>query len=87
MYKIFYSAQAIKNYSKLTEDMRKQVDKKMLAIAKVPFEKNNNIKPLQGRKHCYRLRIGDWRIIYELIQNELKIIIITIGHRKEVYKT
>jgi mRNA interferase RelE/StbE len=86
MYKILYSAQAIKSYSKLTEDIRKQIDKKMLTIAKNPYEKNNNIKPIQGRKHCYRLRISDWRIVYELVQNELKIIIITIGHRKEVYK-
>ncbi len=87
MYKILYSTQAIRSYIKLSDDVREQIDKKMLTIAKNPYEKNNNIKSIQGRKHCYRLRMGDFRIIYELVQKELKILIINIGHRKEVYKS
>lgn len=87
MYTISYSAKAIKIYVKLAVDMRKQIDKKMLQIAQNPYEKYNNIKSIQGRKHCYRFRLGDWRLVYEIVQGELKIIVINIGHRKEVYRS
>jgi mRNA-degrading endonuclease RelE of RelBE toxin-antitoxin system len=35
---------------------------------------------------CYRLRIGDWRIIYEIANQTLKIYVIMIGQRKDVYR-
>jgi len=42
-------------------------------------------KPLTGKlKGLWRLRVGDWRIIYEIAGS--KVIIYTIGNRKDVYK-
>ena len=44
-------------------------------------------KPLQGDKHhCYSLRSGDYRIIYEIYLTEKTIHIIRVGHRREVYR-
>ena len=42
-------------------------------------------KKLKGRDG-YRIRIGNYRIIYNIFENELIIDIITLGHRKDVYK-
>jgi mRNA interferase RelE/StbE len=33
-----------------------------------------------------RLRVGDYRVIYEVIEGELIILVIRVGHRKEVYR-
>lgn len=33
-----------------------------------------------------RLRIGDYRVIYEVIHNELTILVVRIGHRREIYR-
>jgi len=86
MYKIEFSTQAARTYRRLPGFIRQQVDAKLLLLAKAPYSKNNNIKPIQGAARCYRLRIGDLRVIYEIINEILKIYVIKIGHRKEVYR-
>lgn len=37
-------------------------------------------------KDAWRIRVGDYRIIYEIDDNKLNILIITLGHRKEIYR-
>jgi mRNA interferase RelE/StbE len=43
-------------------------------------------KKLSGRD-AWRIRVGDYRVIYEITDFELVILIVHIGHRSEVYKT
>lgn len=43
------------------------------------------VKKLQGHD-LYRLRVGDYRIIYAIQDSELLILVATIGHRKDVYR-
>lgn len=45
----------------------------------------SGIKKLQGHE-LYRLRVGDYRIIYAIQDQELLILVATIGHRKDVYR-
>lgn len=37
-------------------------------------------------KDYYRIRQGDYRIVYEIVENRLIIIIIKVGHRREIYR-
>lgn len=54
------------------------------------LEKNpqpNGVEPLQGSdKGLYRIRQGDYRIVYSILDNKLLILVVRIVHRKEVYK-
>lgn len=60
------------------------VDKALLAIKKEPCS-GRNIKKLSGVKiGVWRLRIGDWRIRYDVIGLEIRLHI--IRHRKDVYR-
>ncbi len=38
-----------------------------------------------GSAHTYRIRVGDYRIVYTVIAQELAIDVIRVGHRKEIY--
>ena len=44
------------------------------------------VKKLAGVEHTYRLRVGDYRLIYSVFGARLVIEIIRVGHRKDVYR-
>lgn len=44
------------------------------------------VKKLKGAEELYRLRVGDYRVIYAIEENELLIIVVNTGHRREVYR-
>ena len=44
-----------------------------------------DVKKLKGRD-AWRIRVGDYRVIYEIHDRVLKILVITVGHRREVYR-
>jgi mRNA interferase RelE/StbE len=46
-----------------------------------------HVKKLVGYQDRYRLRVGDYRIIYDIADGELVILIIGVGHRREIYRT
>ena len=43
-----------------------------------------DVKKLKGRA-AWRIRVGDYRVIYEIQDRQLQILVITIGHRREIY--
>ena len=44
-----------------------------------------DVKKLKGRD-AWRIRVGDYRVIYEIYDRVLRILVITVGHRREVYR-
>ena len=55
-------------------------------IRKLAFDTMpQNSKKLRGR-NAWRLRIGRYRIIYDIINNELVVLVLDINHRKDIYK-
>ncbi len=44
-----------------------------------------DVKKLTGRD-AWRIRVGDYRVIYEIHDRILQIIVITVGHRREIYR-
>lgn len=83
MYQIEFTTKSIKNLKKIDTKYQKIILGKLELLAKDPINANN-VKPLIGTAY-YRLRVADYRIIYELQQNELLILVIDINHRKDIY--
>lgn len=57
--------------------------KKIAELSDNPYP--HGTKLLKGENRYFRLRQGDYRIVYEVIAEEHKIVIIKIGHRREIY--
>jgi len=53
-------------------------------IAKLPYAKD--VKKMVGYANRYRLRVGDFRVIYEIHNDVLLIIVLEIGNRGDIYK-
>lgn len=82
-YSINYSKKVGKEISDLPKSAYKKIIAAILNLRKDPFP--INCKKLKGQKDYYRVRVGDYRIIYIIENQILTITIIKIGHRSEVY--
>ena len=82
MYKIIFDRKALNFFKKLDKPVCERIGKKIEAL-----KENHELGiPLLGNlSGLWKLRIGDYRVIYKIFNNELVILIIKIGHRKNVY--
>jgi mRNA interferase RelE/StbE len=86
LYKVEFLPEAIKELSSLDRPIQRIVKEKIDLLSTNPAVLKNNIKALQGaHSGKFRLRVGNYRIIYRIENEIITIIIIRIGHRKEVY--
>ena len=84
MYRVEYTRNAEKELNRLPTRIRNTIEAKIAMVAKNPYAPNNNIKVLAGGEG-YRLRVGDYRVVYYLDDGALIIEIVRVRHRKEAY--
>jgi len=78
MFSIEYSKAMPRNTARL-------VMEKIEALAADPLVQNNNVKKLTNHPG-YRLRIGDWRVVYTIHEQALLIAVVRIAPRGDVYQ-
>ena len=83
-YTIQVKASAKKELAALPADVKLAVTKKIDAFADDP--RPNGCEKLKGAEHTYRVRAGDYRIVYEIHKIVVSVTVIRIGHRREVYR-
>jgi mRNA interferase RelE/StbE len=84
-YNIAFTKRATKTLQKIPSATARQIRAKIEQIAVDPFAPNSNVTILQNRDG-YRLRVGDWRVIYEIQQEKVLVLVLKIGLRGEVYR-
>lgn len=86
MYKLRFLGRAADDLSRIDRPHQKIIKQKLLILAEKPEALKNNIKRMKGDiEDLYRLRVGSYRIIFKRDGKELVILIVRIGHRKEIY--
>ena len=83
-YQLFFSPEAEKSLRGLLEKIKRRIDEKLVALIEEP-RPFGTIK-LQGSDSSYRIRIGDYRVVYSIEDKKLFVLILKIAHRKEVYR-
>lgn len=79
-YNISLTKEAEKFIKKQNRDTQKRIIK---AIIELP---EGDVKKLKGMDEIYRLRVGDFRVLFEKNDKELMIIIVEIGNRGQIYQ-
>lgn len=82
-YKISYEKRALRELNKLPRMAIDQIIKRIDSLEENPYQAG--VRKLSLTHDLYRIRAGNYRIIYEICDGELRIIIISIGDRKNVY--
>jgi mRNA interferase RelE/StbE len=85
MWSVRYTVEAIRALTDMDRTIARRVRAKILALARDPRAPNNNVRKLAGIEG-YRLRVGDWRVIFTLKHDIMTVVVIRIGHRREIYE-
>jgi mRNA interferase RelE/StbE len=82
-YKIVFTRRAAKDISKLEPEVKEKIGDALKRYGKDPL--NYARKMIDPSLGSYRFRIGDYRVIFDIEGNE--IVVLRVGHRKEIYRT
>lgn len=82
-YSVFIQKSAQKALSRIPVREQNRIIEAIRALAGEPRPLGS--KKLSGRD-AWRIRIGDYRVIYEIQDRQLIVLIVAIGHRKEIYR-
>jgi mRNA interferase RelE/StbE len=84
VYRIDFTPAARRQFRKLAPEIRKRLAVVVDGLATEP--RPRSAVRLSGFQNAYRLRHADYRIVYELRDDRLMVLVIRIGHRREVYR-
>lgn len=81
---IQFTPAAAKQLEKLDAPVRRRIGAAIDGL--VDNARPQGAKKLQGSDDLWRIRIGDYRVIYQIHDRQLLVIIVTIGHRGDIYR-
>ncbi|MFJ6385756.1 type II toxin-antitoxin system RelE/ParE family toxin [Kitasatospora sp. NPDC092039] len=58
----------------------------LTALGDDPFAMGPDVKKLTGNDGLYRLRVGDFRVVYQIRGDELLILVVHVGNRRDIYR-
>lgn len=80
-YDVFLHPKAKRFLDKLNTERGEQIKSRMKALRKIPQKKGKRLK----YSNFWCLRAGDYRVIYEIDRERKSVVVLFIGHRKNVY--
>ena len=83
-YTIRFSRPAEREFGRLDGEIRRRLHPRIQALADDP--RPAGAKKLKGRDDLWRIRAGDYRIVYEVRDQILVVLIVRVAHRRDVYR-
>jgi mRNA interferase RelE/StbE len=84
-YRVLIAASAAKELEAVDgKQNRKRIVDAILALASEP--RHAGVEKLSGHKNRYRVRVGDYRVVYAIEDEPPEVDIVKIGHRHEIYR-
>jgi mRNA interferase RelE/StbE len=83
-YEVAFKPSAFRSLANLPKPAQKRILVKIESLAEKPFPPG--VKKLKGEEDLYRIRAGDYRVIYQVQSELLLVLVVRIGHRKEIYQ-
>jgi len=83
-YRIEFKPSATRALRGLSKDTQRRLSPKINALAENP--RPHGVEKLSGEENLYRIRVRDYRIIYQIRDKVLLVLVVHVGHRREVYR-
>ena len=83
-YAIQFKPSAVRQLEELPRPTRNRIAHKIETLRDDPFPAG--CKKLAALRDTWRVRVGDYRVIYQVQRGILVVLVLTVGHRREVYR-
>lgn len=84
MYNIEIAPAAERAIKRLPGDTQKRIIRAIVKLDVNP--RPSGVRKLQGANDLYRYRVGDYRIVYQIQDEKLVVLVVRVAHRREVYR-
>jgi mRNA interferase RelE/StbE len=83
-YRIEFKPSAEKSLAKLPADLQKRIIRAVDLLAENP--RPHGVVKMEGDDNLWRIRVGDFRIVNEVHDSVLLVMVLRVGHRREIYR-
>lgn len=83
-YTVEISPAAQRQIKKLTESIQLQIIEELSKLEIDP--RPVGVQKMSGEENLYRIRVGDYRILYEISDRVLLVVVVKVGNRRDVYR-
>lgn len=83
-YRITIDPAALREMKKIPPKIRQQIVHAIDALSGDP--RPDGARKLTGSRSSYRIRVGEYRVLYRITDRELLVLVVKVGHRRDVYR-
>jgi len=83
-FRIEFASAAVRQFSKLPRDAQRRIARHVDALAEQP--RPDGAKRLVATEELWRIRVGSYRVVYAIEDARLLVLVVKIGHRRDVYR-
>jgi mRNA interferase RelE/StbE len=83
-YRIEWKASALRELKGIDKQVVPRIVAAVASLSDEPFPPG--ARKLQGTEHTYRIRVGDYRVLYEVHHAFVRVLIVRVRHRKDAYR-
>lgn len=86
VYQVEFRKSAAKEFQALPKRIKDSFKEALILLSHHPYSELLKAKKIKGDANLYRIRQGDYRLVYEVQEKKLIIIVVKVGHRRDIYK-
>jgi mRNA interferase RelE/StbE len=83
-YTVQFSKRGTRDFKKLAPEVQRRLAGPVQALADEP--RPDGAKQLAGDDRLLRIRVGIWRVVYVIEEDYLVVLVVRVGHRRQVYR-
>ncbi len=83
-YRIEWKPSALRELKRIDRQTIPRIVQAVESLAETPFPAG--VRKLRGAEHTYRLRVGEYRVVYEVAGAVLGVVIVRVRHRRDAYR-
>lgn len=84
MYHVEFTSRAARQLRKLPRDVQRRLAVAINGLEREP--RPQGVRKLSAEERIYRIRVGDYRVLYQINDKDLLVLVVSVGDRRDIYR-